>query len=290
MEAIEFEFAAAVTNKATYVAYRGPWAAETFCRERMVDIVAKELGLEPLEVRRRNIAYQGDKPATMVTGRSLVGATARESVEKMAELVDLPSFRARQAEARKEGRYIGIGMATYIEAAPGPRGGGGGMGNETMRMRLEADGTLTVFTAQMPHGQSHETTLAQIAADEFGVPFEQVKVVVGDSDQVPFGFTGWTHRPLGTMVLGLAYRTGVPWNEAKYSNKDFDNLLTTAEGTLDVAKRREIMAKLEAILQDDGPIVQPLWRSVFTFMDKRVQGFKMHPTQYIFGNQLGITA
>ena len=108
--------------------------------------------------------------------------------------------------------------------------------------------------------------------------------------KVPFGFTGWTHRPLGTMVLGLAYRTGVPWNEAKYSNKDFDNLLTTAEGTLDVAKRREIMAKLEAILQDDGPIVQPVWRSVFTFMDKRVQGFKMHPTQYIFGNQLGITA
>jgi peptide/nickel transport system substrate-binding protein len=108
--------------------------------------------------------------------------------------------------------------------------------------------------------------------------------------KVPFGFTGWTHRPLGTMVLGLAYRTGVPWNEAKYSNKDFDGLLTEAEGTLDVGKRREIMAKLEAILQDDGPIVQPLWRSVFTFMDKRVQGFKMHPTQYIFGHQLGITA
>jgi peptide/nickel transport system substrate-binding protein len=108
--------------------------------------------------------------------------------------------------------------------------------------------------------------------------------------KVTFGFTGWTHRPLGTMVLGLAYRTGVPWNEAKYSNKDFDSLLTQAEGTLDVNKRREIMAKLEAILQDDGPIVQPLWRSVFTYMDKRVQGFKMHPTQYIFGHQLGITA
>jgi peptide/nickel transport system substrate-binding protein len=108
--------------------------------------------------------------------------------------------------------------------------------------------------------------------------------------KVPFGFTGWTHRPLGTMVLGLAYRTGVPWNEAKYSNEAFDSLLTQAEGTLDVGKRREIMAKLEAILQDDGPIVQPLWQSWTTFMDKRVQGFKMHPTLYIFGHQLGITA
>jgi peptide/nickel transport system substrate-binding protein len=108
--------------------------------------------------------------------------------------------------------------------------------------------------------------------------------------KVPFGFTGWTHRPLGTMVLGLAYRTGVPWNESRYSNKDFDTLLTEAEGTLDVAKRREIMAKLEGILQDDGPIVQPLWLPTFTFMDKRVQGFKMHPTNYFFGHQLGITA
>jgi len=107
--------------------------------------------------------------------------------------------------------------------------------------------------------------------------------------KVPFGFTSWTHRPLGTMVLGLAYRSGVPWNEAKYSNRDFDNLLTQAEGTLDVNQRREIMAKLEAMLQDDGPIVQPVWRSVFTFMDKRVQGFRIHPTLYIFGHQLAIT-
>jgi peptide/nickel transport system substrate-binding protein len=107
--------------------------------------------------------------------------------------------------------------------------------------------------------------------------------------KVPFGFTTWTHRPLGVMVLGLAYRTGVPWNESRYSNADFDTLLTQAEGTIDVNQRREIMAKLEAILQDDGPIVQPLWRSVFTFYDKRVQGFKVHPTLYIFGHQLAMS-
>jgi len=108
--------------------------------------------------------------------------------------------------------------------------------------------------------------------------------------KVPFGFTTWTHRPLGVMVLGLAYRTGVPWNESRYSNRDFDNLLTQAEGTLDVGQRREIMAKLEAILQDDGPIVQPLWRAVFTAYDKRVLGFRIHPTLYIFGHQLALAA
>ena len=114
----------------------------------------------------------------------------------------------------------------------------------------------------------------------------RVKISVMPSTQywevwtkVPFGFTTWAHRPLGVMSLALAYRTGVPWNESKYSNKDFDSLLTQAEGTLDVNQRREIMAKLETILQDDGPIVQPVWRALFTFIDKRVQGFKMHPTR-----------
>jgi peptide/nickel transport system substrate-binding protein len=108
--------------------------------------------------------------------------------------------------------------------------------------------------------------------------------------KVPFGFTTWAHRPLGIMSLALAYRSGGSWNESKYSNPEFDKLLTQAEGTLDVNSRREIMARLEGILQDDGPIVQPVWRAIFTFHDKRVQGFKPHPTLYIFGHQLAIQA
>jgi peptide/nickel transport system substrate-binding protein len=107
--------------------------------------------------------------------------------------------------------------------------------------------------------------------------------------KTPFGFTTWAHRPLGVMSLALAYRTGVPWNESKYSNPEFDRLLTMAEGTIDVASRRELMAQLEKLLQDDGPIVQPVWRAIFTFHDKRVQGFKVHPALYIFGHQLAIS-
>jgi len=108
--------------------------------------------------------------------------------------------------------------------------------------------------------------------------------------KVPFGFTTWAHRPLGIMSLALAYRSGGSWNESKYSNPEFDRLLTQAEGTLDIASRRETMARLETILQDDGPIVQPVWRSIFTFHDKRVLGFRPHPTLYIFANQLAIQA
>jgi len=207
--ALEFTFTATVTNKATYVAYRGPWAAEVFTRERLFDIVAHELGIEPLELRLRNVATRGEAPLAMVTGRSLAGVTTRESLERMAEIVDLPAFRARQAAARADGRYLGLGVASFIEAAPGPRtegGGGGIMGPEQVRMRLEPDGIVSVFTAQMPHGQSHETTFAQIAADEVGVPFEQVRVVVGDSDTAPMGFgTGGSRA--ATMAGGATLHT-----------------------------------------------------------------------------------
>src|SRR5580692_5438606 len=202
LAALGFESTAAITNKASYVAYRGPWASETFVRERVLDLIAKDLGLDPVEIRLRNVAPRTDPPAVMITGRPLAGVTSKESLERVAQLVDLPAFRRRQAEARAQGRYLGIGVATFIEAAPGPRGPEGGLGQESMRLRLTDDGIVVLFTGQMPHGQSHQTTLAQIAADEFGVPFEQVRVVVGDSDVVPYGMTGGSRS--ATMTGGAA--------------------------------------------------------------------------------------
>ena len=203
--ALSFKSAAIITNKATYVAYRGPWASETWVRERVIDLIARDLGLEPLAVRTRNVVTRDEPPLEMVTGRSLVGVTARESLERVSAMINLETFRQRQAEAREQGRYLGLGVATYIEAAPGPRTpeGGGIMGPEQMRLRLEDDGTVSLFTSQMPHGQSHQTTLAQIAADEFGVPFDQVRVVVGDSSAVPMGFgTGGSRA--ATMAGGAS--------------------------------------------------------------------------------------
>src|SRR5215510_10344449 len=205
LAALGFESTAVITNKASYVAYRGPWASETFVRERILDLIAKDLGLDPLEIRLRNVAPRTDPPALMITGRSLVGVTTTESLERLAELVDFPAFRRRQAEARARGRYLGIGVATFIEAAPGPRppeGPSGPLSTESMRLRLEEDGMVVLFTGQMPHGQSHQTIVAQIAADEFGVPFEQVRVVVGDTDVVPFGLTGGSRS--ATMAGGVA--------------------------------------------------------------------------------------
>ena len=205
ISALRFESTIVVTNKASYVAYRGPWASETFVRERIIDLVAHELGKEPLEIRLRNVVTRGEEPTAMVTGRSLDGVTVRESLERVQELVDLADFRRRQEAARAEGRYLGIGMASYIEGAPGPKIQGRPLGNEQMRMELDEDGKVVVITAQMPHGQSHETTFAQIAADEFGVRFEDVRVVFGDSDVVPFGFTGGSRA--ATMAGGATLHT-----------------------------------------------------------------------------------
>ncbi|MDQ2810469.1 MAG: xanthine dehydrogenase family protein molybdopterin-binding subunit [Actinomycetota bacterium] len=204
LEALGFESTAVITNKASYVAYRGPWASETFVRERILDLVAKDLGLDPVEIRLRNVAARTDPPASMITGRPLVGVTTSEALERVVQMADFPAFRRRQAQARAQGRYFGIGVATFIEAAPGPRpeGPDGVLGHEAMRLRLTEDGIIELFTGQMPHGQGHQTTLAQIAADEFGVPFDQVRVVVGDSAVVPFGLTGGSRS--ATMTGGVA--------------------------------------------------------------------------------------
>ena len=106
----------------------------------------------------------------------------------------------------------------------------------------------------------------------------------------PFACGDWSHRPLGVMCLALAYRTGVPWNESGFSNAEFDKVLDLAESTADVEKRRQHVKRLEEILQTEGPLVQPLFRKVFTFCDKKMKGFKMHPTQYIECNEIWLDA
>ena len=99
-------------------------------------------------------------------------------------------------------------------------------------------------------------------------------------DKTPFGFTQWTHRPLGVMVLNLGYKSGVPWNESGYSNPEFDAALAEASATLDVVERRAKMEAVQKILQDDAVIAQPLWRSVFSATTDKVRGYEIHPTFY----------
>jgi peptide/nickel transport system substrate-binding protein len=105
-----------------------------------------------------------------------------------------------------------------------------------------------------------------------------------------FGFTSWGHRPLGVMALGLAYRSGVPWNESGFSSARFDELLDRAESTLDVDARRAIMAEIQTLMQEEGPMVQPLWRSTFVAYHERVKGFALHPSLHIHPETFGIAS
>jgi carbon-monoxide dehydrogenase large subunit len=195
VEGFRFEQTMVATNKPSYVPYRGPWAIETWAREALVDRVALELGLDPFEIRRRNLVRSDEQPCRMVTGPTLLGMTALDTLERAAELVELASFRADQEAARAEGRLLGLGIAVFIEPAPGPTDFYEAVGMPSVpepgRVRLEPDGHVTVFTGQAPDGQGHATTLAQVAADELGVPLDHVRVVHGDTQSAPF-------QPMGT--------------------------------------------------------------------------------------------
>ena len=192
------------TNKCIYVAYRGPWAMETWTRERLLDIVAHELGLDPAELRRRNY-IEGAEGDQLITGLSVSGITSRDTLDRALALIDYDEVRSRQQAARDEGRCVGVGFATFIEAAPGPpemRVGGGMFGGEQAKVKLEADGRVTIITAQSPHGQGHETTLAQVVADEMGVAMDQVRVVHGDTRLTPFSVVGTGGSRAATWASG----------------------------------------------------------------------------------------
>lgn len=206
-----FRGSVVATNKASFVAYRGPWEIECWVRERLMDLIARQLGLDPLEVRRRN--YMGDDqfPGAMLTGPTLDYMTINQTLERAVALADYQGFRAAQAEARSEGRHLGIGLCTYLEPGPGPTDYGHALGftyeqrsYQRARVKLEPDGSVTAFTSQQPHGQSHETTLAQVVADELGVGFDDVRVVCGDTDQVPFNMVGTGGSRAATLGAGAA--------------------------------------------------------------------------------------
>jgi carbon-monoxide dehydrogenase large subunit len=207
--AYRYDATVVTTNKCAYVSYRGPWEIETWARERLLDIVATELGLDPAIVRRRNLV-DGAAGDRLITGLGLEGITSRESLDRALETIGYDDFGREQQAARADDRYLGIGFATFIEAAPGPpemRHGGGYLGGDQARVKLEPDGHLVVTTTQTPHGQGHETTLAQVAAEEMGIPFEHVRVVYGDTSRTPFSLLGTGGSRASTWASGAVIST-----------------------------------------------------------------------------------
>ena len=190
-----------LTNTCPMAPYRGvSRPVITFALERLMDKAAAAFGIEPVEIRRRNLIDHF--PYTSLTGLTFDEATYRETLEMAVEAVDLPAFRARQNKERAAGRYLGIGLATFSERTGygTPAFAARGMeitpGWETVEIAMDPSGFVEARIGASPHGQGLRTTLAQIIADELGVAPDRVKVVHGDTDRTPYGFGTFASRSL----------------------------------------------------------------------------------------------
>jgi carbon-monoxide dehydrogenase large subunit len=168
------------TNTAGLGAYRGPWAMESLVREVTLDAAARQIGLDPVEIRRRNLIQREDLPLTNALGLPIDDVSTAECLEALVEKIDLPAFRAKQAEARKQGRYLGVGFSAYVEPT-GTAGSMAVMTGELAQIRIEPTGKVTASLSTHSQGHGTQTTMAQIIAEQVGVPYEDVTVFEGDS-------------------------------------------------------------------------------------------------------------
>jgi carbon-monoxide dehydrogenase large subunit len=180
-----FTSTAVWTNTCGRGAYRGPWMFESVAREEILDLVAREIGLDPLELRRRNVVRTDELPYTTAMGMELDHVTPAETLEQAVGILDYDAFRAEQQRAFAEhGRLLGVGIGLYVEPtsmAAGP------IGVETATVRVQPSGTVTVMLGTGSHGQGVETTMAQVVAEHLGVDLDDVVVVQGDTASAPFG-------------------------------------------------------------------------------------------------------
>jgi carbon-monoxide dehydrogenase large subunit len=175
-----------ITNTSRRGAYRGPWMFETVARETMLDIAARRAGVDPLELRRRNIVQQADLPYTTTGGAVLDRITPAETLEQAVAMLDYDAFRREQATAREAGRYLGVGIAVYIE----PTAGGFGVGiTESATIRIDPSGSIQVMSGVNSQGHSMETIIAQVTAEYLGVHPDDVEVLFGDTAVAPVGAT-----------------------------------------------------------------------------------------------------
>jgi carbon-monoxide dehydrogenase large subunit len=195
------EVAAVATHTTPAGPYRGvARPATTFVMERVLDLGGRQLGVDPVQMRRINLVSAGDLPYTSATRLVHDSPSYPICLDRVVEAIDYDAFRAEQSRLRAQGRRVGIGFAVYNEltglgqaASAGPR-----MpfrtGHEGATVRMDPSGAVTVLAGVTSQGQGLETTMAQLAAAELGVPIDAVTVVLGDTDATPFGLGAFASR------------------------------------------------------------------------------------------------
>jgi carbon-monoxide dehydrogenase large subunit len=184
------------TNTSHVSAYRGAGRPEgNYYVERTLDVAASELGIDRIELRKRNMIRKGDLPFKAASGMTYDCGDFLSVLKQALELADHAGFNKRRRESRKNGKLRGFGVGCYLEvtAAPGKEMGG---------IHFEVDGTVTIITGTMDFGMGHATTYAQMLTDMLGVPFERIRLVEGDSDRMSFG--GGSGGSRSVMFVGAA--------------------------------------------------------------------------------------
>jgi carbon-monoxide dehydrogenase large subunit len=194
-----------VTNSTPVNAYRGAGRPEaTAAIERMIDLFAGRIGLDPIDVRRRNLIAPFVRPRPNAMGTVYDSGDYQAALDALVHHCDIESLRAEQDRRRTSGDHLqlGIGISTYVEVTGGPSAG-----SEHARVSVSDDGHVTVYTGTSPHGQGHETSWAMLAASELGVEMSEVSVVHGDTDLVPEGVGTYGSRSLqlgGSAVVKVS--------------------------------------------------------------------------------------
>ncbi len=233
--AIYAEVDAVYTNTTPVDAYRGAGRPEaTFVVERLVEVAAREMGLDPAQFRKRNFIRKFPHQTPVIMSYDIGDYHA--SLNRALELIDYKGFGKRRRQAAREGKIRGIGFSTYIEAcgiapsqAVGSLGAGVGLW-ESAEVRVNPVGTVEILTGSHAHGQGHETTFAQYVAGKLGIPMENVSIVHGDTDKVQFGMGTYGSRSgaVGMSAISVALDKVI----AK-ARKVAAHILEAAEGDID---------------------------------------------------------
>ena len=190
-----------LTNTVPTDAYRGAGRPEmSYVVERLIDVAARDLDMDPLEIRRKNLVPAAEFPYQTPVAFQYDSGNYQKLFDRAAKLSDYPGLRKAQDRDRKKGRLVGIGVSACVEASgPAPSAVAGSLGSavgfwESAVVRVHPSGKVSVFTGSHAHGQGHETTFAQVVADELGIGYQDVEVVHGDTGRVPFGMGTYGSR------------------------------------------------------------------------------------------------
>jgi carbon-monoxide dehydrogenase large subunit len=199
-----FNYKCMFSNTSGLVAYRGPWQFESLAREILLDIAARKMGMDPVELRRRNILRGDEMPYFNANGMPYDHVAPADTLEQAVKILDHEGFRKEQQDALAEGRYIGLGFSAYVE----PTGAATGyMGTEGATIRMEPTGKINVYVNGGSSGNSIETTVVQLTADALGADIDDVATIQGDTAVTPYGAGAQGSRS-GPMTAGAVNEAG----------------------------------------------------------------------------------